>query len=269
MNSLPSSLSILVLEDDIEISNKIANYTKTLDDVSLIGITAHSSEADSLIRTHHPDAVILDLELHAGSGSGLELLQSLRTNPPSPLPYIVVTTNNSSKITLDAARSLGADYIFSKHQEDFSEKTPIDFLLMLRGALQKPKQNIASSSSPTQHTHSESVAQTQLTEQIVTEMNLVCISPKAIGYRYLISAIRIAIENPGVNPASVLSEQYNKSKESIERAMQNAINRTWATTPIDTLSANYTARVNSKKGAPTLTEFIYYYVSKLKTLSNC
>ena len=46
--------------------------------------------------------------------------------------------------------------------------------------------------------------------------------------------------------------------------MQNAINKAWRTTDIEDLSINYTARISSEKGVPTMTEFIYYYADKLK-----
>ena len=61
----------------------------------------------------------------------------------------------------------------------------------------------------------------------------------------------------------ILSEKYNKSKESIERAMQNAINRAWQTNNPKELSKYYTARIRSDRGVPTLMEFVHYYANKL------
>ena len=46
--------------------------------------------------------------------------------------------------------------------------------------------------------------------------------------------------------------------------MQNAINRAWAISNIDDLLENYTAKISSSKGVPTLTEFIFYYANKIK-----
>lgn len=46
--------------------------------------------------------------------------------------------------------------------------------------------------------------------------------------------------------------------------MQNAIAKTWRTAPIDDLLKFYTAKINSEKGVPTITEFVYYYANKLK-----
>ena len=46
--------------------------------------------------------------------------------------------------------------------------------------------------------------------------------------------------------------------------MQNAINRAWKTTDIDDLLRYYEARINSERGVPTSTEFIYYYANKIR-----
>ena len=45
--------------------------------------------------------------------------------------------------------------------------------------------------------------------------------------------------------------------------MQNAINRTWAGADKDELLSHYTAKIKSRKGVPTITEFIYFYAQKL------
>lgn len=46
--------------------------------------------------------------------------------------------------------------------------------------------------------------------------------------------------------------------------MQNALNRAWKQTDVDELLVHYTAKVNTERGVPTITEFIYYYANKLK-----
>ena len=60
-------------------------------------------------------------------------------------------------------------------------------------------------------------------------------------------------------------ETYKKSDASVERAMQNAINRAWRHSDIEELLAHYTARIRSEKGVPTTLEFVFYYANKIKT----
>ena len=86
-------LYVLLVEDDLQACNEIENYIYSLEDIELVGITNNASRALQIVLDTTPDAIILDLELHYGSGSGLSLLQSLQTEMVDKRPYVVVTTN--------------------------------------------------------------------------------------------------------------------------------------------------------------------------------
>lgn len=104
----------------------------------------------------------------------------------------------------------------------------------------------------------------RLIRRIHAEFDSVGISPKVIGRQYLVDAILLVIDKQEHNLTAAIGKKYGKSDNSVERAMQNAISRTWRTVDIDTLYQNYTAKINSEKGVPTIMEFIYYYANKLK-----
>lgn len=61
-----------------------------------------------------------------------------------------------------------------------------------------------------------------------------------------------------------VARKWGKAESSVERAMQNAINRAWNMADTKELLANYTAIIKSDRGVPTLTEFIYYYAMKIR-----
>lgn len=255
------TLSVLLVEDDPLVCNEIEDYIYSLEDIELTGITNNASEAFKIVQDTLPDVVILDLELHCGGGSGLSLLQLLHTESASKIPYIVITTNNSSTITYEAARQLGADYIFYKHQEDYSAKNVVDFLRMLKNVIQKQRRSLVYNASVSK---SPAQFQKRVVRKICAELDAIGISPKATGYLYLVQAVQLAMQNNTSNLCNKIGEQYGKTASSVERAMQNAIAKAWRTTPIDDLLTFYTARVSSSKGVPTLTEFIYYYANKIK-----
>jgi Response regulator containing a CheY-like receiver domain and an HTH DNA-binding domain len=260
---MDKKLSILLVEDDQIACNEFAEYIEELDDISLVGITNSSSKAISYVKDFLPDAVILDLELHKGSGNGLTMLQELKSLLLSVNPYILITTNNSSPITYESARQLGADFIMSKHQEDYSAKNAVDFLRIMKPAIHS--RSLSSALAPAQATtESPEFRSKRILRRISAELNYVGISPKAIGYQYLIDAIQLVIKQPMQNLCNVIGEKYGKTEASVERAMQNAINKAWRTSDIDDLLKYYTARINSEKGVPTITEFVYYYANKLK-----
>lgn len=254
-------LTILLVEDDPEICREIEQYTADLEDTVLVDVVNDSTRAEHILREKLPDALILDLELHRGGGSGLTLLQALRRQPPAKLPYILVTTNNSSQLTYEAVRQLGADYIIYKHQEGYRSKDAVDFLRSLRDIIHNTP---APSPQPSVRAETPDQEEKRILRRIIEEFSNVGISPKATGYQYLMDAVLIVIKSPKRNLSTIIGEKYGKTESSVERAMQNAIIKAWRITPIEDLLRHYTARISSDKGIPTITEFIYFYANKLR-----
>lgn len=252
-------LSILLIEDDENACEEIMHYVDEQDDMDLVGIACDSDKAIELVKNHLPDAVILDLELHKGGGNGLLFLQELRQM--DIYPFILVTTNNTSAITYEYARQLGADFIMSKHQSDYSPKNAVGFLKMMKGAILSKKENRASAHSTTEAPEQK---RRRIVRRICQELDYIGISPKAVGYKYIVDAIELIIQKPVNNLCAVIGSKYGKTDSSVERAMQNAVNRAWRTSDIDDLAEHYKAKIHSEKGVPTITEFIYYYANKIK-----
>lgn len=254
-------LNILLVEDDPDTCKNFKEYIDLTPEVELIEITNNSHRAVELTKEHLPDAIILDLELNEGSGNGLLFLQDLKNASLSFRPYILITTNNSSSATYEFARQLGADFIMSKHQSDYSEKNVVEFLRMMKEGILGRHSN---QPSDDQSTPPAEPSLKLLQRLITTELDNIGISPKALGYTYLTDAIILIIKGKTHGICSTLAVKYKKTDFSIERAMQNAINKAWRTTDIDDLLVYYTAKINSEKGVPTLTEFIHYYAKKIK-----
>lgn len=258
---MDKKLEILLVEDD---QTACKELIETIDnnpsDFDLIGITNNSSKAFQYVAETCPDAVILDLELHHGGGDGLDFLKRLKDSQLSQTPFILVTTNNISEVTHEIARKLGADFIMTKSQEGYSGKSVLEFLKITKSVIinrRKQTQSNAYIESPTQTAK-------RLQRRICFELNKVGISTKSIGYTYLIDAITMTIKEPAQHICDRIGEKYRKSATSVERAMQNAINRAWSTSDIQDLLDNYTAKIKSDKGVPTMTEFIFYYAQKIK-----
>lgn len=253
-------LTIILIEDDEKACEEIKAYSESTSGTRIINTTNNSFAAIEMVKSSLPDAVILDLELHLGGGNGLLFLSELKNLDLPKRPYILVTTNNSSNITLEQARTLGADFIMAKYETQYSAQYVIEFLRMMSAAIfqaSEASQNSTEIISADQH-------KCNFTKRIQRELDLIGISPKAIGYQYLTDAIMLTYEDPGPNLCRKLSEKYHKTDVSIERAMQNAINRAWRVSDPDDLLEHYTGKIRSDKGVPTLMEFVYYYVNMLK-----
>ena len=254
------ALSVLLVEDDAASCMKISDYISQLDDVTLVSSTNNASTAIEYMKDYLPDAVILDLELHHGGGDGLFFLAQLQQLKLSKHPYILITTNNSSNITYESARQLGADFILAKYQHNYSAQYVVEFLRIMKKVIFSENHKNDSAIIPDKPTESKDK---RLIQTIQHELNLIGISPKVVGYQYLTDAILITIDDPNARILKMLGEKYKKSDASIERAMQNAINRAWRTSDIDDLLTYYTARIQSQKGVPTIMEFIFYYANKI------
>ena len=254
-------LSIILIEDDTVVCKSFAECAELTEGISITDITNNSFRGLELVKDKLPDVVILDLELNQGKGNGIQFLSELKDMNIPFKPYILVTTNNSSEMTYEMARHLGADFIMSKHQQDYSEKNALLFLKMSKDIIQANNQN-----SYQDYDISETAEQREkrLKRIIFKELDLVGISPKVIGYQYLAEAIILVIDEEQRNMCAVIGEKYGKSNSSVERAMQNAINKAWRSANTENLFKYYTARIDPDRGAPTLMEFIYFYANKVK-----
>lgn len=254
-------LNILLIEDDLETCKNFKEYIALVPDIELVDTTNNSYRGIELVKESAPDIIILDLELNEGSGNGLLFLQDLKNAALPFKPYVLVTTNNSSSTTYEFARQLGADFIMSKHQNDYSEKNVVDFLRMMKEAILGRRTTPA----PDNENAQPSEPSLKLLQRLISkELDVIGISPKALGYNYLTDAIILVIKGNTHGICNTLATKYKKTDFSIERAMQNAINKAWRTTDIDDLLTHYKAKISSEKGVPTLTEFIHYYAKKVK-----
>ena len=255
------TLDILIIEDDVTACRELSLYIEKIDTLKLIGVTDNADEGLEIVKNTLPDVVILDMELLRGTGNGISFLSKLKELQLSKCPYILITTNNSSNLTYVSARQLGADFIMSKYKSDYSAQNVIEFIRMIQHTL-LTRQYSTSIRLPEEN-HSEKNSPLYL-RRIYRELDMIGISPKNIGYSYLADAILLIMKNPSANVYRELAQNYKKSDASVERAMQNAINRAWRVSDIEELLTHYTAKIHSEKGVPTTLEFVYYYANKVK-----
>lgn len=256
-------LTVLLVEDDKDICRRFSAEIDDTEEISLVNTTNDSLHALELVEEYIPDAIILDLDLSNGRGNGFEFLKDLKELTLPVKPYVLVTTNISSSTTQNFAKDLGADFIFFKHQTDYSEKKAVDFLKMMQPLIfsNQYQENLLATSI-------ETPAQTnqRLRRLISIELDSVGINPKSVGYKYLIEAILIAVTDMQTSIPALVAQKFGKTPASVERGMQNAISHAWRTTEISELLSHYTAKIDPNRGIPTLTEFIYYYANKVENM---
>lgn len=253
-----AKLKILIVEDNPATCVAYMQHANNMEDISIVNITNSSNTALDNIKDYLPDAVILELEMLQGAGNGFDVLEGIHNLSLDKLPYILITTSNSSNITHNYARRLGADFILSKNQTNYTDKMPLEFLCRMKSVIQSNSEycdmtvmDIPLDGPNIQH-------------YISAELGYIGIQPKAVGHKYLVDAILLLMNNSSDIYKS-LAEKYQKTEESIKRAMQYEICRAWKSCDTTKLMLHYTAHINSSKGVPTTTELIYYYADKIKT----
>ena len=256
-------MRILLIEDDEIQCNRFKNYVSTRNDIKLVAITNSSNKALEYVKDYNPEGIILDIELHKGQGSGIEFLEKVKKYTKKFKPIIIVTTNSSSDILYNNLHEEGADLIFYKQQIDYSIKSVISALILLRKSLYK--HNSENKDELLKETKAE--LKNKIASRINSELDLIGISSHLKGRRYIYDAILYLIEDDKKNDDTVfnyLAKVYKKSSSSISRVMQTAINYAWKTSAPEELEVYYTAKINYHTGVPSPTEFIYYYANMIK-----
>ncbi len=255
--------TILLIEDDAEDCKYMKNYIDTREDVKLVGISNSPIKAIEQIKVYMPDAIILDIELNDGEGSGLEVLEQIKLINLDVKPVIIITTNIASKTVYTYAHKNGADLIFHKLKKDYSPELVIKNLLILTNTLVNSNLN-------TRKIETISDRRNKVSDRINRELNLIGISSHLIGRKYIHDAILYILENNNEkeNVFLHLAKVYKKGNSTIGRSIQTAIEHAWRKSSIEDLERYYTAAVNYNTGVPTPTELIYYYVEKIKKTLN-
>lgn len=257
---MQSQIKVILVEDDIELCDEFKRCFDQTDGIELVATTDSASRALELVKELRPDAVILDLELHMGEGNGITFLSRLSKLNDVKKPYVVVNTNNSSQITYEIARKLGAGFVMYKHQQGHSPASVAEFLLNY--AFGGAETAAGFNNPPADNTVRDTRG---LRERIFNELNNVHISSKCKGYIYLADAIEIYCGGHMPNVAALVGEKHGTTAKSVERAMQNAIDRAWDKADTNVLLQYYKAYINTaKRYSPTVMEFIGYYAAQLR-----
>jgi two-component system response regulator (stage 0 sporulation protein A) len=258
-------MKIVLIEDDVAACRDFADYARTRTDIDFVGMTGKSDEGLKLVKDKLPEAVILDLELNAGAGSGYDFLEEFSKTEFSIRPIVVITTRNRSDAVYTQLHArYDLNWIFYKLQQGYCPEMVIRHLLRFREFYHL--QGSGGSAITTLETPEEQ--KSRIMSRIKAEMDAIGISMRLKGRKYIEEAVHLLIINNESGSETVFQDvaQYQKnSYNNIIRAIQTAINDAWRNADdIEELLKLYTAPVRKDKGTPTPTEFVYYYADKIR-----
>lgn len=231
---MDNTLTVMLVEDEEDTCTQITGYADSKENINIVKVTNHSEDAYNYTINNLPDAIILDLELHQGGGSGLDFLEKLSTTFGMYKPFILVTTHNTSELIYKQVRALGADFIFQKYSKDYTFKSPIDFLLIMKNTIINNRKVRLMQGSDYIIELEE-----QLRQNIEKELAPLNFRKRSKGYVYLSEMIFNTITHNLSYSLDDVANKYNKSVPSYEDSIDRG------------------------KGHPTLKKFVLYYAKKL------
>jgi len=104
---------VYLVEDSLAIRARLAATIRGIEGAELVGEAGKVGEAIDGIRSTHPGALILDLQLE--DGSGLEVLRAVR--PASLALHVAVLTNYATDQHRRACIDAGAEYFLDKSSD--------------------------------------------------------------------------------------------------------------------------------------------------------
>lgn len=257
-------VEIMLVEDEPEVRKEFRRALVSYQAMSLVYETDSEQQALDYMETHAVDVLILDIELR--EGDGLSLLNQIETRGLEK-PFIIVVTNNGSKVTLGYMRAHGVDYIYQKTNWAYS---PVRVLSVVEKLY--PYQRIEDSRRCVHAVAAfRQIKEDEITKKYIeNELEKIGFQRRHVGFTYAVEAIFLMMREKGPKhyPASeiysLIAGQHHTTKNSVERGIRNAIEVAFTESQIEVLHAHYPFAYDEKKGRPTNTEFLKNMAERLR-----
>ena len=256
---------VVLIEDDASACRAFMDCVSGRTDISFVGMTGCSDKGMEYVKDKLPEAVILDMELNWGEGSGLDFLEKLQKTDLSIRPMVAVTTRNRSEIVQEHLHEYGVEWVFCKKQIGYCPEMVINHLLKLRPYRHTVRLGNLPPGLQTLETPEE--LRNRIMQRIDAELNAIGISTRFKGRELIREAIVLLVSKDKKESEMVLNDLATTHKthyNNIVRNIQTAIQNAWQNNDIEILDKLYTAPVRKALGSPSPTEFIHYYADKIR-----
>lgn len=256
-------LNIAIADDNDLLRDMLSEVISAEDDMQIVGTAKDGEEAYNMIKTKHPDVVLLDIVMP--KMDGLEVLDRVRMDQDvSDDTAIVMLSAVGKEVITEDAFARGADYFIMKpfHKESLITKIK---------NLHEQKSGRRNRTNKLQMTSNESPVSTKSIEEEVTDIiHEVGVPAHIKGYQYLREAIIMSVNDMDMLNSITkilypeIAKKYNTTSSRVERAIRHAIEVAWSRGKMDTIDELFGYTINNGKGKPTNSEFIALITDKIR-----
>lgn len=253
-----------MVEDEKYVVDQYRSLVEKRPGIRIVYDTGSEKNALRYLSHHKVDVMILDLELK--EGDGISLLSQIEEQGMD-VPFTIVVTNTVSNVTLSYARMHGADYVYQKMNAGYS---PVRVLSLVEKLSPFSRFAMSAYEHPLVLEFARDKEETIIRNNLMTELEMMGIKRKMVGFNYLVEAILLYANCPEEN-VYVMIDIYpevarimNTSTGNVEKSIRCAIEAAFTKADIMRLHRFYPFPYQEDRGRPTNTEFIENMASRIR-----
>ncbi|MGI6161341.1 MAG: sporulation transcription factor Spo0A [Christensenellales bacterium] len=248
-------IRIILIDDNEVYVNGLARYLERRPEFCVIGAYSNPTTGFKALLTQECDICLLDVIMPVLDG--IAIIEKLNIAPIAKKPKIITLSAVRNDAVLHRLLELGASYCIVKPCEP---NIVAKRILSIAG--HEADDGYISGSS-------DCMPQPSLSQHVMRLLNQVGMQHNLKGHKYLMEAIKMAVENNGELKGMTLSvypeiaKKFNTEPSRVERAMRHAIETAWNRGPIENKNQLFGYTINAQKGKPTNSEFIAMLSDKI------
>lgn len=257
-------LNVAIADDNermLELLDEIISQDQELE---IVGKAVNGEEAYQLIKSKHPDVVLLDIIMP--KLDGLSVMDKINhdselTKHPT---FIVITAIGQEKIT-ENAFAMGADYYIMK---PFDNEMIINRIKQMKNGLRRKgtQEQRGLKACESKETYMDYNLETDVTDMI----HEIGVPAHIKGYQYLRDAIIMSVKDMDMLNSitkilyPTIAKMHQTTPSRVERAIRHAIEVAWSRGKMDTIDELFGYTVSNGKGKPTNSEFIALIADRIR-----
>lgn len=258
-----SNINVIIADDNERIRQNLQEIVSRECDMTLVGSASDGMDALSMIRTSHPDVVLLDIIMPKMDGLGV-LEEVKKDENLLKKPAFIILTAMGQEEVMEEALGLGANYVLLK---------PFDSNALVKKIRQIKNGKIAANRKDfiTLKEKTEEKDGDYRLEIIVTNIiHEIGVPAHIKGYQYLRDSIIMSVNNMDILNSitkqlyPTIAKMHETTPSRVERAIRHAIEVAWNRGKMDTINELFGYGIQAGKGKPTNSEFIALIADKIR-----